>query len=166
MPFLNFTGLGSSYSVVYNTSYIIANQPPLMTTMDVWLATAGLGIALLLVSVYRANPMLNDLAGILAFPALLLATLQSFAIDTITGIVMAPGADAPYMGVLVETHTVYHYDLAAVFLGIITIFAVLNLYLLWLDYTRISEQDQQRVVIDKVPERNKPKQQKPDEDEE
>lgn len=146
MPFLNLTStIGSSNSLFYNTSYIIANQPPQMTTQTVWIIFALLGIGLLLFSRASTEPTCKDLAGVMAWPLLLVSAIQAFAVDVITGTTFASGTDAPVLGALIETHTIYHYDLIGVVLGIFWIIASANLYLLWLDYKRITQQEQEPV---------------------
>jgi len=142
MPFLNFTsGLGTSNSIFYNVSYTIANQPPMMTTQTVWITFTLVGIFLLLLSAFTKSDMCNDLAGILACPFLLISAIQSFAVDVITGNTFVGGTDAPYLGVAMQTHTIYHYDLIGVALGIIFIISLANLYRLWLDHKRFTAPD-------------------------
>lgn len=159
MPFLNLsTALGPSNSIYYNTSYIIANQPPQMTTQTVWLATVLAGMSLLLLSRVVQEPTFKDLAGVMAAPLLLLGAIQAFAIDVVTGIVMATDTSVPYLGTIIETHTIYHYDLFGVIIGIFFALSLANLYLLWLDHKRLSEQEQHPMDRMTPNERNKPPQ--------
>lgn len=146
MPFLNFTtALGTSNAVYYNTSYIIADQPPGMTTPTVWLTFTILGLALLLLSRQSQEPTLKDLAGILAVPIILISAIQSFAVDVITGTVYTTGTSIPYLGAIVQTHTIYHYDLVGFVLGIIFLISIANLYLLWIEYTRLEPPEQEPI---------------------
>jgi hypothetical protein len=141
MPVINFTpGLGPADSVYYNVTYVVANQPPMMTTQTVWIIFALTGIILLLISVSTTSEMSNDLTGVLACPFLLISAIQSFAVDVITGSAFTTGTDNPYLGVMVQTHTIYHYDLIGVALGIIFVISLANLYRLWLDYHRVVDQ--------------------------
>lgn len=145
MPFLNFTtSLGTSNSVYYNTSYIIANQPPGMTTPTVWMFFIAIGISALLISRISTEPTAKDLAGIIAAPILLVSAIQAFAVDVVTGTVYTAGTDAPYLGAILQTHTIYHYDLMAVVLGILFIISLANLYLLWVEPKRLVAEEQPR----------------------
>ena len=145
MPLLNFTSaLGTSNSIFYNVSYMVANQPPMMTTLPVWITFTLVGLGLLLLSGFTKSESCNDLAGILACPFLLISAIQSFAVDVITGNTFVGGTDAPYLGVAMQTHTIYHYDLIGVALGIIFIISIANLYRLWLDHNRVIPPDDSR----------------------
>jgi hypothetical protein len=42
---------------------------------------------------------------------------------------------------LIENHIIYHYDLLGVVLAIIFLVSLANLYRLWLDYRKITEQE-------------------------
>jgi hypothetical protein len=116
-----------------------------MTTQTVWLVFALLGVGLLLFSRASAEATCKDLAGVMAWPLLLVSAIQAFAVDVVTGTTFTSGTAAPYLGVLVETHTVYHYDLLGVVLAIFWIISSANLYLLWLDHKRITQQEQEPV---------------------
>ena len=161
MPFLNFTtSLGTSNSVFYNTSYIIANQPPGMTTPTVWMFFISVGIIALLLSRISTEPTAKDLSGIIAVPILLISAIQAFAVDVVTGTVYTAGTDAPYLGAIIQTHTIYHYDLIGVVLGILFLISIANLYLLWLESKRIIPEEQPRGDISmgsysRSPKRNK-----------
>lgn len=166
MPYLNLTQLAStSNAFFFNTSYNIAAQPVGMTTPLVWITFSIFGILLLLFSRSTAEPTCRDLAGVISSILLLISAIQSFAVDTITGIATAGGTDAPVLGAMVELHTVYHYDLIGLALGIVWVISIANLYLLWLDHNRITEQE--RIPVDaRMPKRQEnTKQVKEDEDE-
>jgi len=138
MPFLNFTtALGTTNSVFYNVSYIIADQPPTMTTQTVWIIFALTGMALLILSAITTNETCNDLTGIMAVPFLLVSAIQSFAVDVVTGSYFSGGLDTPYIGAITQTHTIYHYDLIGVVLGIMFVISIANLYRLWINYNRV-----------------------------
>ena len=155
MPFLNLSpAIGTSNSIVVNTSYIIANQPPQMTTQTVWLVTIISAGLLLLASRAIQEPTFKDLAGVMAVPLFLIGAIQSFAIDVITGTIFTSGTAAPYLGVMVQTHTIYHYDLMGVILGIFFVISLLNLYLLWLDHKRITNQEQEQMDRQKMQSRS------------
>lgn len=141
MPFLNLTpAVGSFNSLFFNVSYTIADQPPQMTTPTVWIIFALTGIALLLISALTSSDACNDLSGIMAVPLLLVSAIQSFAVDVITSTSFAQGTTAPLLGVVTQTHTVYHYDLIGVVLGIFFVLSLANLYRLWLDHKRVTNQ--------------------------
>ena len=138
-----------SHSVHYNISYMFANQPPQMTTPTIFLAFALLGIVLLLVSRLDVSDTFKDLSGVVASLFLLISAAQAFAVDTITGAGVV-GICSTVIGgtcgsseyVLLENHTIYHYDLIGYALGIIFIISLANLYLLWIDSKRIVNQEQ------------------------
>ena len=87
-------------------------------------------------------------------PLFLIGAIQSFAIDVITGTIFTSGTAAPYLGVMVQTHTIYHYDLMGVILGIFFVISLLNLYLLWLDHKRITNQEQEQMDRQKMQSRS------------
>ena len=148
MPLLNFTGVGTYNAVYYNVSTIMANQPPLMTTQTVWIIFALTGIVLLLLSASTNSEMCNDLSGVLSSLFLLVSALQAFAVDVITGSAFTSGTDAPYLGVMLQTHTIYHYDLWGVVFGIIFVISLANLYRLWLDSRKIVDQPRMQLQQD------------------
>lgn len=166
MPFLNFTtSLGTSNSVFYNTSYIIANQPPGMTTPTVWMFFISVGIIALLLSRISTEPTAKDLAGIIATPILLISAIQAFAVDVVTGTVYTSGTDAPYLGAIIQTHTIYHYDLIGVVLGILFVISIANLYLLWLESKRVIPEEQPRIDMNMGPRSRMNKNREEDRDE-
>ena len=128
--------------VHYNVSYIIANQPPNMTTAVVFIVFGMVGLGLLLLSVMNIDPVCNDLSGVLASLFLSITTVQAFAVDTVTGFgvtgVVNPGNVNEF--VLMENHTIYHYDFWGVAFGILFIISMANLYRLWLDSRRVTDQ--------------------------
>lgn len=139
---LNFTpAFNASEQVHYNVSYIIANQPVQMTTANVWIVFALVGLGLLLLSVLNLEDTCNDLSGILASLFLSISTIQSFAVDTVTGFGVTSILDSGvHEFVLMESHTIYHYDFWGVALGIMFVISLANLYRLWLDYRRVTDQ--------------------------
>jgi hypothetical protein len=148
MPILNLTtGLGTSNAIYVNTSYIIANQPPQMTTPSVFLFFAACGMILLLASRAIQEPTFKDLAGIMAAPLLLVSAIQAFAVDVITGMAFAGETDVPYLGAIIQTHTIYHYDLIGVVLGIFFLMSLGNLFLLWLDHNKVTQQEQKNADV-------------------
>jgi len=138
----NFTANFSATDVVhYNISYVIANQPPQMTTAVVWIIFALLGIGLLLLSVMSKEETCNDLSGILATLFLFISSIQAFAVDTVTGFGVTGVTDSgAHEFVLMENHTIYHYDFWGVALGVVFVMSLANIYRLWLDHKRITEQ--------------------------
>ena len=138
----NFTpAFNASEQVHYNVSYIIANQPVQMTTPTVWVVFTLVGIGLLLLSVLNLEDTCNDLSGILASAFLFISAIQAFAVDTVTGFGVTSLLDSGvHEFVLMENHTIYHYDLFGVALGIMFIISLANLYRLWLDSRRVTEQ--------------------------
>lgn len=142
MPFLNLsTALGSYNSVAVNTSYTIANQPPQMTTQTVWLFFIAVSFITLVVSRLDIEATAKDLSGVISWIFFLISAIQSFAVDVTNGTAVMAGTSSPYLAAMVETHTIYHYDLIGVGLGICWIFATANLYLLWLDHHRVMDQE-------------------------
>jgi hypothetical protein len=140
MPFLNLTpSIGSSNQILVNVSYMLANQSPFMTTHTVWLVFILTGISLMLLSaVWRERLVFNDLSGAMASGFLLLSALQSFSVDVVTGSRFVTGTDVPVMGVIVETHTIYHYELWGVLLAVLFVISLANLYRIWLDHKRVA----------------------------
>jgi hypothetical protein len=146
----NFTPVFNATSDIVHiniTSYI-ANQPPLMTTPNMLFFTASLGILLLVISALTHEETCNDLTGILAVPFLFLSAIQAFAVDTVNGVGMAQSciqgtatACNANEWVLIESHTIYHYDLFGVVMAIILLVSLANLYRLWLDYRKITAQE-------------------------
>ena len=123
-----------------NVTYTFANQPPLMTTETIFILTLLLGIGLLVLSTLTKTEMCNDFSGILAAP---------FAVDTVTGtgavancIQIVGGSCAATEWVLLENHTIYHYDLLGVLTALLFLTSLVNLYRLWLDHRKITEQEQ------------------------
>lgn len=148
MPFLNLTQqLGTATTIFYNQSYIYASQPPHMTTQTVWLFCISVGIILLLFSRVTAENTAKDLSGIISMLFLLVSAIQAFAVDVMTGTTYTENTVSPVIGAFIETHTIYHYDLVGVVLIVLWVISLANLYLLWLDHKRITEQ--QPVQIDK-----------------
>lgn len=150
MP-VNFTPVFNATAdlVHINLTYSVANQPPLMTTQTLFILTILLGLGLLLLSALTKSDMCNDLSGILAVPFLFLSALQAFAVDTVTGTGMAAscvqgvsGACSITEWTFIENHVIYHYDLLGVVMGVIFLISLANLYRLWLDYKKITEQEQ------------------------
>ncbi len=142
MPFLNLsTALGDYNSVAVNTSYTIANQPPQMTTQTVWLFFIAISFILLIVSRLDIEATAKDLSGVISWVFLLISAIQSFAVDVTNGTAVMAGTSSPYLGAIIETHTIYHYDLIGVGLILCWIFATANLYLLWLDHNRVMDQN-------------------------
>ena len=147
---VNWTPAFNSTEVVhYNVSYIIANQPVQMTTSTVWIVFALVGISLLIISVMNIEETCNDLSGLMATIFLFVSAIQAFAVDTVTGFgvtsVVNPGNVNEF--VLMENHSIYHYDIWGVALGILFVISMANLYRLWLDYHRIT--DQATPVVDR-----------------
>jgi tellurite resistance protein TehA-like permease len=145
----NFTpAFNVTEQVHYNVSYIIANQPPQMTTSTVYIVFGLVGIGLLLLSVMNIAPTCNDLSGVMAALFFVISAIQSFAVDTVTGFgvtgIINPGNVNEF--VLMENHTIYHYDFWGVAFGILFIIALANLYRLALNPDKVT--DQQRPTLD------------------
>jgi hypothetical protein len=139
-PTGNFTNIADilSNQWVYNRSSIIANQPLLMVTEPVWLALIFLGVGLLVLSALGKLGVMQDLAAILASIFLGVASVGSWAVDTVTGYgVLTSGTRY----VLMENHTIYHYDLYGYVLEVAFLISLLNLYRLSLDYRRVTKQE-------------------------
>jgi hypothetical protein len=144
MPFLNYTSAFGNFSSVYtNVSSTIANQPPQMTTQTVWLFFVAASLILLIVSRLKIEETARDLCGVIASIFLLISAIQAFAVDTISGVSVVYQENT-FIATVMETHTIYHYDLIGVVLGVIFVFSLANLYLLWLDSKKPMEQEQVR----------------------
>lgn len=141
MPVENFTYIANitANQWVYNQSYINANQPLAMTTQTVWLALVLLGVGLLVLSAVGKSGMVHqDLCGILASLFLFVSMVGSWAVDTVTGYgVLTSGTRF----VLMENHTIYHYDIYGYALAIVWVISLANIYRLILDYRRITKQE-------------------------
>jgi hypothetical protein len=141
MPVENFTYIANitANQWVYNQSFINANQPLTMTTQTVWLALVLLGVGLLVLSAVGKSGMVHqDLSGILAAIFLGVSFAGSWAVDTVTGYgVLVSGSKF----VLMENHTIYHYDLYGFALGLVFLISLANLYRLFLDYRRVTKQE-------------------------
>lgn len=143
MP-VNFTPVINTSEIItnYNVSYTYSQTPPTMTTPEVFFFCLIGGIALLLLSAILPLGKCSDLAGAISSLLLGLSTIYAWAVDTVTsfGVTSTPAGIA-----LMENHTIYHFDLLGFVSGILLIVSFLNLWLLWLDHKRISEQEQQNV---------------------
>jgi hypothetical protein len=86
------------------------------------------------------NYVVKDLTSIFATLFLFISTIQAFSVNTVTGY----GVTNLYVNgirtfVLMENHTIYHYDFIGVALGICFIIAIANQYRLWLEWRRVKE---------------------------
>jgi hypothetical protein len=149
MYMLNFTPIFNTTSDIVhaNVSYIMANQPPQMTTPMFEAMFILLGVGFLMLSAILSSDVGNDLSGILASIFLFISTIQAFAVDTVTGTGVTSMCTATTSGictqsqwVLLENHMIYHYDLMGIVLGILFLVSLANLYRLWTDYKRITGQ--------------------------
>jgi hypothetical protein len=149
MP-LNFTPVfNSTLDIVHvNLTYQQAVQPPLMTTPEMLFFTASLGVILLVISVATKLEMCSDITGIMALPFLFVSAIQSFAVDTVTGTGVASSCVQSISGsclstewALIESHTIYHYDFFGVIMAILFVISLANLYRLWLDYRKVTQQE-------------------------
>lgn len=148
----NFTPVVDTFThaIHYNVSYVISNQPPQMTTPIIFIIFALLGVGLLLFSRCSTEPTGKDLAGVMATPILLISAIQAFAVDTVTGsgvfgVCNSTIGDCIPEYVMLENHTIYHYDLIGVVLIIIFVLSIGNLYLLWLEHNKVNQQEQASV---------------------
>lgn len=139
-------------SATYNISYMYASgQSPLMAPPEVFFFCLIAGIILLLVSAFLPLSVCSDLAAAISSGFLLLSSIYAWAVDTVTAygavalVVSTAGAAEETKAVLMENHVIYHYDLLGYFSAILLVISFLNLYRLWLDYKRITEQEQQSV---------------------
>lgn len=140
-PSGNFTQYFNQSDLIhYNSSTIIANQPVQMTTELIWIVFALLGIAMLLMSAMDFNYVVKDLTSIFATLFLFISTIQAFSVNTVTGYgVTNLDVNGIRTFVLMENHTIYHYDFIGVALGICFIIAIANQYRLWLEWRRVKE---------------------------
>ena len=140
-PILNFTNLANTTTGTYitNQTYTLANQPIQMTTPEFLIVFSLLGVGLLIVSCLgRPGDIHQDLTGALASIFLFVSGISAWAVDTVTsyGTVVS---GTTY--ILMEGHTIYHYDALGVALAIVFLISLANLYRLWLDYRRITKPD-------------------------
>ena len=139
--------------VHYNITYTIANQPPGMTTPIVWILCVLLGVGLLLLSALLKEGACMDLSGILSSIFLLISSIQAFAVDTVSAIgvtsscVLASGGNCSSQTewVLMESHVIYHYELLGFVLAVVFLISLANLYRIWTDYRRITNQPEIKV---------------------
>jgi len=151
---VNFTPLLNVTADIahYNISYTIANQPPLMTTPTIWILFILLGIGLLILSALIKEGAGQDLSGILGSVFLFISTIQAFAVDTITGSGVGQICLSAYginctatEWMYMENHIIYHYDLIGTVLAFLFLVSLANLYRIWLDYRRITNQQEIKV---------------------
>ncbi len=153
-PILNTTQIAH-----YNISYMYAQgQSPLMAPPEVFFFCLAAGVILLLISAFLPLSVCSDLAAVMSSAFLFLSSIYAWAVDTVTAygvttVLVNPGEIPPTDGVeevvLMESHIIYHYDLLAYVCAIFLIISFLNIYRLWLDYKRITEQEQQ--AVEKMP---------------
>ena len=135
------TALGDSLSTTelahYNQSYGIAPSGVNSVPDSVYIADALLGVGLLVLSTIGTNFVATDVYSIFASAFLFLATIRSFAVDTVTsyGTVNLNGEM-----VTMVNHTIYHYDWWGVAFGLMFAIAVVNQWRLWLNYKRVIPQ--------------------------
>jgi hypothetical protein len=130
-------------SAHYNVSQMVANQPLQMTTPIPWITFSIFGMLLLVYSVKHHEDMEGDLCGVLAWIFLLVSAWQSFMVDTVTNIGVAGVATTGSPSTIfmaMESHQIYHYDLWGYVFGLVFLLSCANLFLLWLRYTRITNQ--------------------------
>ena len=131
-------------TTIYNVSYMYAPDPsPLMATPEVFFFCLITGIVLLLVSVFLPLSLCSDLAAVISSGFLFLSSIYAWAVDTVT----AFGATSTITGepFLMENHIIYHYNFLGVLSAILLVFSFANWYRIWLDYKRITEQEQHQV---------------------
>lgn len=146
---VNMTPLFDNSDLVhYNVSSVVSNDQS--TPFIVWFAAAVAGIVLLVLSFMSG--LFSDgeegLVSILAWLPLGFATYTSRAVDMVnaygvTGIAEAPvGANGAYSFneyVLMEAHTVYHFDVITVVLFVLLVFSFGNTYRIWATQKKMKE---------------------------
>jgi hypothetical protein len=136
----NFTPVfNADEGVHYNQTYVLSENPA--TPFEVWAGAIFLGVFLLILSFMKFPLGEEGLISILAWFPLGFATYSSFAVDFMGGFGAAALAETspPYQFVLMELHTVYHFDVLAVGLLILTGFAIGNTLRIWVSQRRLRE---------------------------
>jgi len=111
-----------------------------MITPFIWGLLIVIGIALLVLStIGQAGSLHQDLCGGLSWIIIFIAAACSWSVDTVTGYGVV--ADDGFYALL-ENHTIYHYDAVGILLVLIWVGCWINLFRLWLDYRRISKQEE------------------------
>ena len=115
--------------VVVNQSYHIYDQNA--TAYPEWLFEVVLGLVLFFASLYASTkPEMSEIDGILSVMSMLpmfVAAFTATSIDYVTGY----GVTSTLIGtvqyyVLLENHTIYHYDITGIVLWIFSMIATLN----------------------------------------
>jgi hypothetical protein len=132
----------NSETVVVNQSYVIDQTGT--TPFAVWAGCIILGFALLIIS-FLQFPMGEEvLVSVLAWIPFGYATFTSFAVDMMGGFGVAAvnlsTTKSPFSEfALMENHIIYHFDVAAVILLILTVFAVGNTFRIAANQKRLKE---------------------------
>jgi len=106
-----------------------------------WAGAIILGLILVLLSfmpgLYGSGE--EGLVSIIAWIPIAFAFYTSFSVDRITSAGMGTIADSSNKFVLLEAHTVYHFDVVALCLLIFLAFAIGNTYRIWVSQKKLRE---------------------------
>jgi hypothetical protein len=133
------TTLDPADDVYINKTYTLSSDNSTPFTM--WVGAIALGIFLILLS-FMSSLFPNGeegLVSIIAWIPIAYALVSSFAVDKITSAGLGSVSGASDKFVLLESHTVYHFDVVAVCLFILLAFAVGNTYRIWVSQTRYNQ---------------------------
>lgn len=130
----------------YNTSIHIYDQSA--TTAVEWIAILVIGIGLFLLScilsMSQAANEIDAMISVLSWIPIGIAAYTARAIDMVTGYGVASEYSYPTplntqydKFVLMESHTIYHFDLTAIFLWILWVVAVLNTIRIILNHRKL-----------------------------
>jgi hypothetical protein len=134
------TNFGTNQTGIYNVTYLLTQNPAVPWWF--WIGTTLLGIGLLLLSFWHFPDGEEGLVSIMAWFPLGLAAYTSFAVEqpiSYGATALINGTSAQQMYVMMESHVVYHLDLAGVGLIILTAFAIGNSYRIYVNQKRLSD---------------------------
>jgi len=137
-PVFNNTADLAHVNITYTVSQLGITSAPINT----WYLFILLGVGLLLLSCVGESAIYQDLAGVLSSGFLLISAIWSFSLDVITGSGMSSQiVNGIPEWTYIESHVIYHIDLAGFFLTVIFLLSLGNLYRLWLDYHKVVSPD-------------------------
>jgi len=133
------TTLDPSDSVYINTTYKLSNDTS--TPFSMWAGAILLGVFLVLLS-FMSGFFPNGeegLVSILAWIPIAFALFASFAVDRITSAGLGSIGGTTNKFVLLESHTVYHFDVVAVCLVLLLAFAIGNSWRIWISQKKLRQ---------------------------
>jgi len=125
---------------VYNKSFVIPTDGS--TPFDIWILSITAGVLLVLLSLMSGLFQNGEegLVSILAWIPISYAIFTSFSVDMLNGVgVSGQYHTTIYEYVMMESHTVYHFDVISVCLYILLAFAIGNTYRIWVSQKKLRE---------------------------